>query len=432
MRSQNLLLSLGLLASGINSSPTVNPLTLGARDQGFVTARNGTFELDGKGFCFAGSNIYYFPFNNVSSLPRGRGRCDVFHVQTLTCSHQNQNDLELGMKAAQEAGLKVLRTWGFNDKNVTYDAEGMPKYGDWGEETVVFQRWDNGESTIDMSPFDKVVDAANKFGMKLIVALTNNWADFGGMDVYVVNLGGQYHDDFYRMPIVKDAYKRYVKEVVTRYKDSPAIMAWELANEPRCQGESGRNLPRSNDCGPELLGSWIDEMSTYVKSLDSNHLVTWGGEGTFNRQSDDWTYNGSDGGDFDHEISLPNIDFGVFHTYPDWWSKTLDWTDQWILDHIEAGRKAGKPVVHEEYGWLTPEKRSQELGTSRPETRVEVLTRWQNLARQEKMAGDIYWQFGYSGFSYGRNHDDGFTIYMDEEEAQVLVYDHAAKYNELC
>jgi mannan endo-1,4-beta-mannosidase len=27
---------------------------------------------------------------------------------------------------------------------------------------------------------------------------------------------------------------------------------------------------------------------------------------------------------------------------------------------------------------------------------------------------DMYWQFGFSGYSYGRNHDDGFTIYLDE------------------
>jgi hypothetical protein len=31
--------------------------------------------------------------------------------------------------------------------------------------------------------------------MKLIVALTNNWADYGGMDVYTINLGYKYHDD---------------------------------------------------------------------------------------------------------------------------------------------------------------------------------------------------------------------------------------------
>jgi len=60
----------------------------------------------------------------------------------------------------------------------------------------VFQWWHtNGTSTIDVSGFDKVVKGAEKAGIKLLVALTNNWADYGGMDVYTVNLGGQFHDD---------------------------------------------------------------------------------------------------------------------------------------------------------------------------------------------------------------------------------------------
>ena len=33
----------------------------------------------------------------------------------------------------------------------------------------------------DVAPFDRVVNAAQKVGIKLIVALTNNWADYGGM-----------------------------------------------------------------------------------------------------------------------------------------------------------------------------------------------------------------------------------------------------------
>ena len=73
----------------------------------------------------------------------------------------------------------------------------MPQYGGEGAGAteVVFQRWKDGKSTIDVAGFDKVVDAATKVGVKLIVALTNNWADYGGMDVYTVNLGGKYHDD---------------------------------------------------------------------------------------------------------------------------------------------------------------------------------------------------------------------------------------------
>lgn len=336
------------------------------------------------------------------------------------------------MRAGKAAGLNVFRTWGFNDKNVTYDPNGLPQYGNEGAGTteVVFQRWANGTSTIDITPFDKVVNAALKTGIKLIVTLTNNWADYGGMDVYVTNLGGTTHDQFYTLPKVKDAYKRYVKEVVTRYKNSPAIMAWELANEPRCGADATRNLPRGANCTPAVLDAWIDEMSTYIKSLDSHHLVTWGGEGEFNIVSDDWAYSGADGGDFDHELTLKNIDFGVFHSYPDWWSKTVEWTNQWIRDHAASGRKAGKPVVHEEYGWLTPAARLQYLGLVSNTTRLQAVGGWQKISLEEKMS-DMYWQFGYSNYSYGRNDDDGFTIYLDSPEAKQLVYEHARAVNRL-
>jgi mannan endo-1,4-beta-mannosidase len=342
----------------------------------------------------------------------------------------------------------------------TYDPAGLPKYGGDGVPTeTTFQVWENGKATINVEPFDKVVDAATETGIKLIVALTNNWADYGGMDMYTINLGEKYHDDvciprslrhppsaplgpndppaqtltqlqFYTKPKIKEAFKRSVKEMVTRYKDSPTIMAWELANEPRCGADGVRNLPRSENCTVATITAWIEEMSAYIKSLDPHHLVTWGGEGGFNIESDDWAYNGADGGDFDHELSLPDIDFGVFHSYPDWWSKTVEWTNQWIRDHAASGRKAGKPVVHEEYGWLTPEARKQNTNSNATETRLEAVGGWQQIAFEEKMP-DMFWQYGYSDFSYGKNHNDGFTIYLDDEEAQTLVYQHAERMNSL-
>ncbi|KAM0710290.1 hypothetical protein Q7P35_002652 [Cladosporium inversicolor] len=390
-----------LLASSALAAPSKAP-------EGFVTTSGTKFKLDGKDFYFAGSNAYYFPFNN------------------------NQADVELGLTAAKKAGLNVFRTWGFNDKNVTYIPEGLPQYGGEGAggTDIIFQRWANGKSTIDVTAFDKVVNAATKTGIKLVVALTNNWADYGGMDVYTVNLGGKYHDDFYRMPEIKKAFKRYVKAVVTRYKDNPTIFAWELANEARCGADGVRNLPRSENCTPDLITAWYDEMSTYIKSLDKNHLVTTGSEGGFNIESDDWAYNGADGSDFDAELKLKNIDFGTFHSYPDWWSKTVDWTVQWIKDHGKSMRAIKKPVVHEEYGWLTPEARLQYLNRTETATRVEVLSLWQKTSLQEKIS-DMYWQYGFSNYSYGRNHDDGFTIYLDNPEAKKLVYEHAAAVNRL-
>lgn len=90
-----------------------------------------------------------------------------------------------------------MRTWGFNDKNQTFIRGGLPQYGGEGAgpSDNVLQVWSNGRSTINVAPLDKVVKAAEQSGMKLIIALTNNWADYGGMDVYTVNLGGRYHDD---------------------------------------------------------------------------------------------------------------------------------------------------------------------------------------------------------------------------------------------
>jgi len=118
--------------------------------------------------------------------------------ERLTSVCQNQENVEKGLTAAKEAGLTVFRTWGFNDKNRTRVPDGLPNYGDEGAgpSEVVFQWWNpDGTSDINIEPFDKVVKAATKVGTKLLVALTNNWADYGGMDMYTVNLGGHHHDD---------------------------------------------------------------------------------------------------------------------------------------------------------------------------------------------------------------------------------------------
>jgi len=332
-----------------------------------------------------------------------------------------------------------MRTWGFNDKNETFVPGGLPQYGGEGAGAapVYFQSWKNGKPTINygkngLQAFDNVVKVAEKYDVKLLVAFTNNWADYGGMDVYTVNHGGKYHDDFYRKATIKSDFKKYIKAFVSRYKDSPSIFAWELANEPRCGADGVRNLPRSTTCDHTVMTEWIKEMGRYVKSVDKKHLVTWGGEGEFRIVGDpDWAYNGADGGDFVEEINLEEMDFGTFHLYPDWWSKTAEWASKWVEDHGKVQKQVKKPVVFEEYGWLHDKERLDWLGVVRPanETRVAVISQWQAISLKYKMA-DMYWQYGVCGLTRGCNHDDGFTIYNNNTvESKPLIYDHAKAVN---
>jgi len=276
------------------------------------------------------------------------------------------------------------------------------------------------------------VKMAGEKGLKLLVTLTNNWADYGGMDVYTTNLGGSFHDDFYTNPKIIAAYKNYVRAVVTRHLLDPTIFAWELANEPRCSADGTRNLPASTTCTPATLTRWIQEMSSFIKSIDPFHMVTVGDEGYLNSdsESDDWAYNGSTGDNAAY-VAVKDIDFGTFHLYPDWWTKTVQWANQFVVDHGTVQKNAKKPVIMEEYGWMTDVARLSNLGTVSNTTRVEAEGLWQATALSARMP-DLYWQLGVSGLSFGDSTDDGFTIFLKNvTESVPLVFEHAAKANAL-
>lgn len=57
----------------------------------------------------------------------------------------------------------------------------------------------------------------------------------GGMDLYVRNFPGVAleHDQFYTNPDILAGFLNYTTQIVSRYVNSPAILGWELANDPR-------------------------------------------------------------------------------------------------------------------------------------------------------------------------------------------------------
>lgn len=109
------------------------------------------FVIDGKTGYFAGTNSYWIGF--------------------LT----NNADVDTALDAVANAGLKILRVWGFNDVTSTP-----------GQGTVWFQQLSSAGSTINtgadgLQRLDYVVAGAEARGIKLIINFVNNWSDYGGI-----------------------------------------------------------------------------------------------------------------------------------------------------------------------------------------------------------------------------------------------------------
>jgi mannan endo-1,4-beta-mannosidase len=142
--------------------------------------------------------------------------------------------------------------------------------------------------------------------LKVIIPFVNNWEDYGGMSAYMKHFGGRSNADWYRSDAIQVQYQKYINTVVGRYINSSAIFAWELANEPRCQG-----------CDTSVITQWARNTAYYIKTLDKNHMVAIGDEGFGIPGDTSYPYGYSEGVDFEKNIAIPEIDFGTFHLYPD-------------------------------------------------------------------------------------------------------------------
>eukprot|EP01065_Artemidia_motanka_P025819 TRINITY_DN30771_c0_g1_i1.p1 TRINITY_DN30771_c0_g1~~TRINITY_DN30771_c0_g1_i1.p1 ORF type:complete len:476 (+),score=140.33 TRINITY_DN30771_c0_g1_i1:100-1428(+) len=323
---------------------------------GFVKAQGTGFVVDGKPFRFGGANCNYLTFKDQYML-----------------------DSVIGVMANHS--MSVLRVLAFIDVG---KADGSGSIDGMGmKDGTAFQYYDAGRkgpvvNVTALTHLDAVLATASRYGIRVMLTLTNNWRDFGGMDQYVRwrqwgdPTFSAHHDNFYNDSVIMGWYKSWAGSLINRtntvtgvpYKDDPTIFGWELANEPRCSGSG--DYPQTGDCVKDyaVMGktpaawkilAWVKEMSAYVKSLDSNHLVSVGDEGFWCQPYADCQQQWCDcleGVDSMAFSSAPHVDFMSVHLYPNLMGGDANgWASAWLTNHTKAAAQINKPVILGEYGF---------------------------------------------------------------------------------
>jgi hypothetical protein len=147
---------------------------------------------------------------------------------------------------------------------------------------------------------------------------------------------------FYTNDDTRRLFREHIEKLATRrntvtgtlYRDDPNIFGWELMNE--AQSVTSRWSERR---------AWFAEMSTYLKSLDPNHIIAPG----------DWGYRtAAERREWLKDHQLPNIDYCDVHNYP------VPDTDvsvdspaalrEFVDNRVAAALSLRKPLVFGEFG----------------------------------------------------------------------------------
>lgn len=304
--------------SAVSAAGAVPPSTETPTPPTDFVVRNGAgLALDGLPFHAAGANAYYLmPY---AADPGLRAAVDEL------------------LNEAALMGLNTVRTWGFGEGDGWGALQTAP--GVYNE--TVFQG------------LDYVLDLCSRLGLRVVLPLVNNWTDYGGMDQYVAwSPTAAYHDDFYTDAACLGWYADHLAAMVNRvntlnghrYRDDPTILAWELANEPRCP----------SDPSGDTLQEWVETMSALLQDLDPNHLVGTGSEGFYNDAGAMvWYLDGSQGVDYLRNNAAACIDVAGGHAWPDPWG--IDPSQAVSLLSRQASDAAGmlgKPFILGEFGKL--------------------------------------------------------------------------------
>jgi len=238
--------------------------------------RTGTqFTLNGSPFYVAGTNSHYLGWGSQAEVNDMLQNAQAMNSNVVrTILHSAIGSLD---------GTTKPTKWNWQS---TGDTSNMGMHG------VYLIYWDPStnsyafnDSTVNgLGRWDYVIQQAGQRGLKLNISMLDFWQWAGGVQqinsYYIPNYNmssdAQRYTFFFQDTRTKQLYKDWVSHVLNRvntltgvaYKNDPTIFAWDLMNEPEVSSVA-------------LAQGWFQEMATYIKTIDSNHLLGTGSEGFF-------------------------------------------------------------------------------------------------------------------------------------------------------
>ena len=358
---------------------------------------DGQFVRDGKPYYFVGANFWYGAI--LGSQGEGGNR-ERLHKE-----------------------LDFLKSIGINNLRVLVGAD-----GENGIKTRV-------EPSLQVAPgvyndtilagLDYFMNELRERDMTAVLYLNNSWEWSGGYSVYLQWSGHgdavvpavdgwpaymEYVKQFPQSDSAKALFANHVNYIVSRtnrynqikYVDDPTIMSWQIGNEPRAFSDENK----------EPFARWMADVAAQIKSLDPNHMVSSGSEGSWGCEMDMNL--------FEKIHADPNINYLNIHIWPYNWGwvkadsltellpRAKENTKKYIDDHMVIARKYSKPIVLEEFGFP---RDGFSFSKEAPTTARDEYYRYVfDLIRQDRESGGLFagcnfWAWG--GFA-GQNPDHVF------------------------
>ena len=306
----------------------------------FVRVSNGRLVKDGRYYYFIGTNFWY----GAILASKGEG----------------------GDRERLEKELDLMQDVGIDNVRVLVGADGENGVPSRVRPTLQYAPGLYNDTILD--GLDYLLSELDKRNMKAVLYLNNSWEWSGGYSVYlqwagygtppIPNVDGwekyyQYVRNYMQSDSAKLLFDNHIKNILgrtnrytqRRYTDEPAIMSWQIGNEPRCFADSNK----------EAFIDWVAHTAQLISQLDTNHLVSIGGEGYIGCEEDVALY--------DRLSADENIDYLNIHILPYNWGwlrkDSLDKylvrsninTSMYISDHLVVADKYNKPLVLDEFGF---------------------------------------------------------------------------------